>query len=205
MDEIRDKKTIIHEAPVGSPYARPVVETQYDHRVRERNGLPGAAIAAMVIGGIIIAMVITWLIVRNQQTDELAMERERALTAERNAAQAKADQQQPQQQPQQQQQPNIVVLPQTQPSTVPAPYPVPVPTQTEPATAPTPAVSVEVAVNGKLLDDKQLGSYPVTAKVENGTVTLSGTLPSEDLKTRAEKVVSSVKGVRRVVNDIIVQ
>jgi hypothetical protein len=196
MDEIRDKRTIIHEAPIGS---RPVVETQYDHTVQERNGLSGAAIAAMVIGAVIAAIFITWLILNNQQSEDLALERERALIAERNAAQAQAAQQQPQQQP------NVVVLPQTQPSTVPVPVPVPVPSQTESATAPTTAISLEVDVNRKLLDDTQLGSYPITAKIENGTVTLSGTLPNEDLKTRAEKVVSAVNGVRRVVNDILVQ
>lgn len=195
MDEIRDQRTIVHEAPVGG---RPVVETQYDHTVQERNGLSGAAIAAMVIGAVIAAIFITWLIVNNQQSNDLAMERERALIAERNAAQAQAAQQQ--QQPQQQaQQPNVIVLPQTQPSTT------QMPSQAEPATAPTSSISIEVEVNRKLLDDTQLGSYPVTAKIENGTVTLSGTLPNEDLKTRAEKIVSLVKGVRRVVNDITVQ
>jgi hypothetical protein len=198
MDEIREKRTVIHEAPVGR---RPVVETQYDHTVQEREGLSGGAIAAMVITAVIAAIFITWLILNNQQSEDLAMERERALIAERNAAQAQAAQQQPQQQPQQQQ-PNVIVLPQTQPSTV--PVPVPVPSQAEPATAPTP-ISVEVDVNRKLLDDKQLGSYPITAKIENGTVTLSGNLPNEDLKTRAEKVVSSVRGVRRVINEITVQ
>ncbi len=198
MDEIRDKRTIVHETPV---VGRPVVETQYEHTVQERNGLSGPAIAAMVIGAVIAAIFITWLILNNQQSEDLAAERERALIAERNAAQSKAAQQ-PQAQPQQQQQPNIVVLPQSQPSTV--QVPVPVPTQAEPAAASS-AISIEVDVNRKLLDDTQLGSYPVTAKIENGTVTLSGTLPNDDLKTRAEKVVSSVKGVRRVVNDIIVQ
>lgn len=198
MDEIRDKRTIIHEAPVGG---RPVVETQYDHRVEERSGLSGAAIAAMVVAAVIAAIFITWLILNNRQSEDLAMERERALIAERNAAQSQAAQQQ---QPQQQaQQPNVIVLPQTQPSTV--PVPMPMPSQAEPAALPTSSISIEVDVNRRLLDDKQLGSYPITAKIENGTVTLSGTLPHEDLKTRAEKVVSSVKGVRRVINDIIVQ
>jgi hypothetical protein len=196
MDEIREKRTIIHEAPVGR---RPVVETQYDHTVQEREGLSGGAIAAMVITAVIAAIFITWLILNNQQSEDLAMERERALIAERNAAQSQAAQQQPQQQ----QQPNVIVVPQTQPSTV--PVPVPAPSQAEPTTAPPSSISIEVDVNRKLLDDKQLGSYPITAKIENGTVTLSGNLPHEDLKTRAEKVVSSVRGVRRVINEITVQ
>jgi type II secretory pathway pseudopilin PulG len=197
MDQFTEKRTVVHDLPVGG---RPVVENQYDHVSVERRGLSGPAIAAMIIGAVLVAMFITWLIVNNQQKDELAMERERALVAERNAAQAQAAQQQPQ--PQQSQQP-IVVMPQSQPSTI--PVPVPVPTPAEPtATAPS-SMSIEVDVNRKLLDDRQLSPYPITVKIENGTATLEGTVPTEDLKTRAEKVTGSVKGIRGIINNITVR
>jgi type II secretory pathway pseudopilin PulG len=159
MDEIREKRTVVHDVPFGG---RPVVENQYDHVSVERRGLSGPAIAAMIIGAVMVAMFITWLVVNNQQKDELAMEREKALIAERNAAQAQAAQQQPQ--PQQSQQP-IVVMPQSQPSTVPVPVPVPVPTPAEPTTAAPTSTSIEIDVNRKLLDDRQLSPYPITVKV----------------------------------------
>lgn len=195
MDEIREKRTVVHDLPGGG---RPVIESQYDRVNIEPRGLSGAAIAAMIIGAVLVAMFITWLVINNQQNEELAMERERALIAERNAAQAQSAQQ-PQQQPQQ----PIVVMPQTQPSTVPVPVPVPVPVE---PTATTPSnTSIEIDVNRKLLDDKQLSPYPITVKVENGTATLEGSVPTEELKTRAEKVTSTVKGVRDILNNITVR
>jgi hypothetical protein len=196
MDEIREKRTVVHELPVSG---RPVIENQYDQVSVERRGMSGAAIAAMIISAVMIAMFVTWLIVSNQQSEELAMERERALIAERNAAQAQAARQEPQQQPQQ----PIVVMPQSQPATVPVPVPVPVPA--EPATTTPSNMSIEIEVNKKLLDDRELSTYPITVKVENGTATLEGSVPAEDLKTRAQKVASTVKGVRGVINNITIR
>jgi hypothetical protein len=209
MDEITEKRTVVHDLPVGgrpvieNQYGRvPVIENQYDHVSVERRGLSGPAIAAMVIGAVLVAMLITWLIVSNQQKDELALEREKALVAERNAAQVQAaqSQSQPQPQPQQSQQP-IVVMPQSQPAAI----PVPVPTPAEPVTTAPSSMSIEVDVNRKLLDDRQLSPYPITVKIENGTATLEGTVPTEDLKTRAEKVTGSVKGIRGIINNITVR
>jgi hyperosmotically inducible protein len=89
---------------------------------------------------------------------------------------------------------------------VPVPVPVPSASQPAPSTA-APAVSdtsIEVDINSKLLDDKDLRSHPISVKFSGGTATLSGSLPSEDLKLRAEQIARSIKGVRRVVNDITV-
>jgi hypothetical protein len=193
MDEIREKRTVVQDLPVSG---RPVIESQYERVNIEPRGMSGAAIAAMIIGAVLVAMFITWLIISNQQNEELAMERERALIAERNAAQAQTAQQ-PQQQPQQ----PIVVMPQSQPSTVQVPVPVPA----EPTTTTPSNTSIEIDVNRKLLDDKQLSPYPITVKIENGMATLEGTVPAEELKTRAEKVTSTVKGVRGIINNITVR
>ena len=56
-----------------------------------------------------------------------------------------------------------------------------------------------------MLDDPDLRTHPIDVKVDNGTATLSGELPSEELKARAGKVALSVKGVRRVTNNITVK
>jgi hypothetical protein len=131
---------------------------------------------------------------------DLAIERARTLAAERSAAQ-------PSSQPQPQQQPNVVIVPQQQPQTVPVPVPVPVPSQTTPdpsATAPS-NTSLEISVTQKFLDDAQLKTYTIDAKVDNGLVILSGELPTNELKMRAEKLAGSVKGIRRVTNNISVR
>lgn len=200
MAEIEERRTIIEDVPVGR---RPVVETQYDSVVHERRGMSGAAIAALVIAAIAAAVLITMMILNSNQQgreSQLEMERDRA-----RADAARAASQPPQQQP------SVVVVPpsQSQPTTVPVPVPVPVPSAASPApsTGSTPAVSdtsIEVDVTTKLLDDQDLRTHPIDVKFAAGTATLSGSVPSEEIKARAEKVAKTVKGVRRVVNNLTV-
>src|SRR5438045_3638462 len=122
MAEIRETHTVVDDVPVER---RTVVEDDYPPVVYERRGLSGGAIAALVIAGIAIAVLITFLILNNQQRDhdqELAMERARADAAQRAAAQPPTPTQQPQ--------PPVVVMPPSQPTVV------PVPSQPAPAAAP---------------------------------------------------------------------
>ena len=199
MAEIRERQTVIDGVPVDR---RTVIEEDHPPVVYAQRGLSGGAIAALVIAGIAVAILITMLILNNQQQNrdqELAIERARAEAAERAAAQAQSAPQQSQ--------PPVVVVPPAQPPAI--PIPAPMPSQSAPATAPssssTSSVSLEVDVNTKLLEDPDLLSHPINVKVENGTATLSGELPSEDLKARAEKIAISVKGIRRVRNNITVK
>jgi hypothetical protein len=188
VSEYTEKRTVVENVPVG----RPVVETQYDSVVHERPGMSGGAVAALVLAAIAAAIVITMLILNNQQQnteDELAQQRARDA-----AAQQPPQQQQPQQ-------PVIVTVPQSQPATV----PVPVPSQSAPAAAAPTATEIEIDVTSKLLDDPELRSHPVDVKVSGGTATLSGNVPSEALKMRAEKLAGTVKGVRSVINHLTVQ
>jgi hyperosmotically inducible periplasmic protein len=135
------------------------------------------------------------LIINNQQRtsdEQLAQERARTATAQQQPVQTM---------PQSQQQPPVIVtVPQSQPAVVPAP-------PSQPAVAPAPRTSteVEIDVNSKLLDDSDLHSYPIDVKVSGGTATLSGQVPSNDLKIRAGKLARSVKGVGSVTNNIAVQ
>ena len=197
MSEYTEKRTVIEDVPIGR---RPVVEEQYDTVIHERRGMSGAAIAAIVIAAIAAAVLITLMIMNsNQQSreDELARQRDQA---EANARAAQSANQPSVVQPAQ---PSVIVVP---PSTVPAP------STPAPSAAPQPApsasdsivsdTSTEVDINTKLLDDQDLRSHPIDVKFSGGTAVLSGELPSEDLRGRAEKLAKTVKGVRRVVNNI---
>ena len=192
MSEYREKRTVVQEVPGR----RPVVESQYDSSVvHERRGMSGTAVAALIIAVIAAAVVITMLIINNQQRtsdEQLAQERARTATAQQPVQTAPQSQQQP---------PVIVTIPQSQPAVVPPPPPM------QPAAAPAPRTSteVEIDVTSKLLDDSELHSYPIDVKVSGGTATLSGQVPSNDLKIRAGKLARSVKGVGSVVNNIVVQ
>ena len=195
MSEYREKRTVIEGAPIAS---RPVVETRYDSVVRDRPAMSGGAIAALVLAAIAAAVVITMLILNSQQStteDQLAQERARAAAAEQTPAS------QPQQQP-------VIVMPhmpQSQPATVPVPYPVP--SQSVPAESAPSSASIEMDVSAKLLNDPDLRSPSVDVKVAvmAGTVTLRGHVPTEELKTRAERLARTANGVRNVVNDLVVE
>jgi hypothetical protein len=114
------------------------------------------------------------------------------------------------QQPPLQQPPVIVQQPATttaQPPIIVTP-PATTTTSTSTTTAPAPSgtddVSIQSSIDKKLSDDTTLGSLGIIATVVEGRVSLTGTVNSEDLKTRAERLVKAVKGVKRVDNQIIV-
>lgn len=197
MSEYREKRTVVEDVPVGS---RPVVETRYDSVVNERRGMSGVAVAALVVAAITAAVVITMLIINSQQRtstsdEELAQERARTAAAQQTPAQPA------------QQQPVIVNMPPSQPAIVPVPYPVPGPSQPAPIDAKpaTSSASVEVDVTSLLQNDEELRPYTIDVKVTGGTAILSGHVPDEDLKKRAEKLAKTVKGVQSIINDIAVR
>ena len=193
MSEYRE--TRIEDVPIKR--ARPVVETRRDSVIRESRGMSGGAIAALVLASIAVGVLIAMLIVNIQQRnrdEELAQERERM---------AAAQQAQPSQQPLQQptQQPPIVVTP--QPSAT--PVPVPVPSQPAPTTAPPSSTQLEVEVTSKFVDDQDLRTRALDVKVTGGTAVISGEVPTDELRDRAEKIARSVKGIRSVINSIVVK
>ena len=191
MNEYSEKRTVIRDVPVDR---RPIVEKQYDSVVTERQPTSGVAIAAMVIAAVAAAVVITIIVLNSQQSDreqQLALERERSAAAQQQAIQRD------------QQPPVILTVPQQSPA---APSQTPAQSQVAPSEASAPSsIDIEIAVTSKLLDDQDLHTYAIDAKAKSGTVTLSGTLPNDDLKARAERVTRTVKGVRDVMNKIIVQ
>ena len=194
MSEYRETRKVVEGDSIKR--ARPVVETQYDSVVHESRGMSGGAVAALVLAGIAAAVVITMLILNSQQRDtedELAQERART---------AAAQQQQPSQPSPQQ---PVIVVPPSQPSAVPVPVPVPAPSQAAPSTTAPTSTEIELDITSKLLDDQDLRSQSVDVKVSGGTAVLSGRVSNEDLKTRAEKIAKTAKGVRSVINNISVK
>jgi osmotically-inducible protein OsmY len=157
--------------------------------------MSGGTIAALVLASIAVGVVITMLILNNQQRnsdEQLAQERARSAAAEQAASQPT-------------QQPPIIVTPQSQPATIPMPVPVPAPSQPAPSTATPTNTQLEVEVNSKFLDDKDLRIHPIDVTVSAGTAVLSGSLPNEELKTRAEQLARTVKGIQTVINSIVVK
>jgi hypothetical protein len=105
-----------------------------------------------------------------------------------------------------QQQPPVVI---TQPATTqPAPVIVTPPADSGAADTArangTDDSSVQMNVDKKIAEDTALAALGITAIVMDGKVTLTGTVESEAVKARVERVIKSVKGVRNVDNKIIV-
>jgi hypothetical protein len=199
-DEQQQRKSrVVVETPAAR---REVVETEVS-RVPERRGMSGGAVAALVIGAVALVTIL-FLFLMNRQ-DELNANT-RVQTAPTPI------QQQPPvilQQPAPQQPPVIVQQPPA-PTTAAPIIVTPPPTSTSSSTTTTTApsgtddASVQSSVDKKLSDDTTLGSLGILATVIDGKVTLTGSVNSEDLKTRAERLVKAVKGVKRVDNQITV-
>jgi osmotically-inducible protein OsmY len=195
MSGYRETRTMVGDVPIRR--ARPVVETRHDSVVHEARGMSGGTIAALVLASIAVGVLITMLIMNIQQRnsdEQLAQERARSAAAEQAASQPT-------------QQPPIIVTPQTQPGAVPVPVPVPVPapSQAAPTTATPTNTQLEVEVNSKLLDDQELRAHPLDVKVLGSTAVLSGYVPNDELKARAQQLAMTVKGIRSVMNTIIVK
>jgi hyperosmotically inducible protein len=195
LSEYTERRTVVEEVPAGR---RPVVETRYDSVVNERRGMSGVAVAALVVAAITAAVVVIMLITNSQQRtsdEQLAQEQARIAAARQTPIQSS------------EQPPVIVNVPPSQPAVVPVPYPVPSPSQPAPgdAKAAPSSASVEIDVTSQLQNDEALRRYAIDVKVSGGTALLSGHVPDEDLKSRAEKLARGANGVQSVINDIVVR
>jgi BON domain-containing protein len=199
-DEQQQRKSrVVVETPAAR---REVVETQVS-RVPERRGMSSGAVAALVIGAVaLVTILFLFLMNRQDETNNNV----RVATAP-TPVQQPVIVQQPAAAPQQ---PVIIQQP-AAPASAPPIIVTPPSTSTSSSsttttTAPsgTDDASVQISVDKKLSDDTTLGSLGILATVIEGKVTLTGTVNSEDLKTRAERLVKAVKGVKRVDNQITV-
>jgi len=64
--------------------------------------------------------------------------------------------------------------------------------------------TIQAAIDKKLADDPEISTLGITATVLNGKVMLVGTVKTEELKTRIERMVKQIKGVKAVDNQISV-
>ena len=177
---------------VETPNTRREVERTDAVRYPERNGVSGAALAAIVIGVIALAAIIILFLMNRQQqltNDNVATQQPPPTTIV----------QQPAQQP-------PVVVTQPAPASQPAPVIVNNPSASGGSAGgmATDDSAVQTAVDKKLTNDRALSSLGITATVLNGKVTLMGSVKSEALKNQVERAVRNVKGVKSVDNQISV-
>ena len=179
---------------VETPNSRREVEHTEAVHYPERNGISGAAMAAIVVGVIALAAIIILFVMNQQQNanDNLA--------AQQQQQPATTIVQQPAQQP-----PVIV----QQPGTTTQPAPVIInnpPSAGGSSGAPTgnDDGAIQTAIDKKLSDDPIFSTLGITATVLNGRVTLMGSVKSEALKAQIERAVRNIKGVKSTDNQITV-
>ncbi len=198
-EEQQRRSRVVVETPAGRS-EREVIQTVH---APERQGMSTGAVAALVVGAVALVTIIFLFVLKGQQ--DTANDNIR-VTAQQPAT----TQQQPQQpvivqQPAPVQQAPIVVQ---QPATTqPAPVIVTQPPATDTSASKpsgTDDSSIQSNIDKKMSDDTTINGLGVTASVIDGKVTLTGTVDSDALKARVERLVNSVKGVRRVDNKIVV-
>ena len=64
--------------------------------------------------------------------------------------------------------------------------------------------TVQAAVDKRLADDPEFSTLGITVSVIDGKAMLLGTVKTEEVKTRIERAVKQIKGVKAVDNQITV-
>jgi hypothetical protein len=64
--------------------------------------------------------------------------------------------------------------------------------------------TIKAAIDKKLQDIAELSPYAITITISRGSVTVVGTVPSDEVKEKIEKLVRAVKGVKQIDNQIVV-
>jgi len=99
--------------------------------------------------------------------------------------------------------PSLTTTPSPQANQSPAVGQTPEPRGTSQETIPDDA-GIQSQIEKVLASDAALSKLDISTLVENGKVTIVGSVKSSDLKLRIEKAVRSVKGVVRVDNQLVV-
>ena len=179
---------------VETPSERREVVTSQSVRTPDNSGISAGMVGVLVVVAIalITMLVLFWL--SSQPTTDNAN-----LAAQQPPPTTVVQQPAPVQQP-------PVIIQQPAPATQPAPIVVAPPAggSTAPAETVNMDSTIQAAVEKKMSDDPEVSTLGITASVLDGKVMLIGTVKTEELKTRIERMAKQVKGVKSVDNQISV-
>lgn len=179
--------------------SRVVVETPNERRevvhsqtVRDGNGMSAGMVGVLVVVAIaLITMLVLFWMSREPTTDT-------ALTAQQPPTVIE--------QPAPAQQPPVIIQQPAPVTTQPAPIIVTPPAggTTMPAESVNMDSTVQAAIDKRLADDPEFSTLGITVSVIDGKAMILGTVKTEELKSRIERAVKQIKGVKAVDNQITV-
>ena len=180
---------------VETPTERREVVSSQSVRTPDNSGISAGMVGVLVVVAIaLITMLVLFWLSSQPATDNANLTAQQPPTVVQQPA--------PVQQP-------PVIIQQPAPATQPAPIVVTPPAGgTTASTVPAESVNIDstiqAAVDKKLSDDPEISPLGITATVLNGKVMLLGTVKTEEMKTRIERMVKQIKGVKEVDNQISV-
>jgi BON domain-containing protein len=180
---------------VETPTERREVVSSQSVRTPDNSGISAGMVGVLVVVAIaLITMLVLFWLSSQPATDNANLTAQQPPTVVQQPA--------PVQQP-------PVIIQQPAPATQPAPIVVTPPAGgTTASTVPAESVNIDstiqAAVDKKLSDDPEISPLGITATVLNGKVMLLGTVKTEEMKTRIERMVKQIKGVKQVDNQISV-
>ena len=182
---------------VETPTERREVVSSQSVRTPDNSGISAGMVGVLVVVAIaLITMLVLFWLSSQPTTDNANLAAQQPPTT---VVQQPAPAQQP-----------PVIIQQPAPATQPAPIIVTPPAggTTMPAESASTAANIDstiqAAVDKKLADDPEISTLGITATVLDGKVMLVGTVKTEELKTRIERMVKQIKGVKAVDNQISV-
>src|ERR1044072_4029059 len=178
---------------VETPNERREVVSSQSVRTPDNSGISAGMVGVLVVVAIaLITMLVLFWLSSQPTTDNANLAAQQPPTT---VVQQPAPAQQP-----------PVIIQQPAPATHPAPIVVTPPAggTTMPAESANMDSTIQAAVDKKLADDQEISGLGITATVLDGKVMLVGTVKTEELKTRIERMVKQIKGVKAVDNQISV-
>jgi len=181
---------------VETPGERREVVHSQSVRTPDNSGISAGMVGVLVVVAIalITMLVLFWLSSQPSTTDNANV-----ATQQQPTTVVQQPAQQPPviiQQPAPATQAPIIVTPPAGGTTAPA--------TTAPAETTNIDSTIQAAIDKKLADDPEISTLGITASVLDAKVMLMGTVKTEELKTRIERMVKQIKGVKSVDNQISV-
>jgi len=179
---------------VETPNERREVVHSQSVRTPDSSGISAGMVGVLVVVAIaLITMLVLFWLSSQPTTDNANLAAQQPTTVVQQPA--------PVQQP-------PVIIQQPAPATQPAPIVVTPPAASGGSTVPAESVNIDstiqTVVDKRISDDPEISTLGITATVLNGKVMLVGTVKTAELKTRIERMVKQIKGVKEVDNQITV-